>query len=75
MFLRSNTRKKDGKDHRYFSIVENHRIACGKTVQRTLRPRNTLDSKLNRREFLQRGAAVTIAYDQLARLLAQPQAA
>ena len=25
MFLRSNNRKKDGKDHRYFSIVENHR--------------------------------------------------
>ena len=23
-FLRSNNRKKDGKDHRYFSIVENH---------------------------------------------------
>src|SRR6201981_2064717 len=36
MFLRSNTRKKDGKDHRYFSIVENHRIASGKTVQRTV---------------------------------------
>ena len=25
MFLRSIHRKKDGKDHRYFSIVENHR--------------------------------------------------
>ena len=25
MFLHSNNRKKDGKDHRYFSIVENHR--------------------------------------------------
>jgi len=36
MFLRSNNRKKDGKDHRYFSIVENHRIASGKTVQRTV---------------------------------------
>jgi hypothetical protein len=36
MFLRSNNRKKDGKDHRYFSIVENHRIASHKTVQRTV---------------------------------------
>jgi hypothetical protein len=36
MFLRSIHRKKDGKEHRYFSIVENHRIASHKTVQRTV---------------------------------------
>ena len=36
MFLRSTNRKKDGKDHRYFSIVENQRIAGDKTVQRTV---------------------------------------
>ena len=36
MFLRSTNRKKDGKDHRYFSIVENHRLAGGKSVQRTV---------------------------------------
>jgi transposase len=36
MFLRSNNRKKDGKDHRYFSIVENHRLDSDKTVQRTV---------------------------------------
>ena len=36
MFLRSNHRKKDGKDHRYSSIVENHRLASNKTVQRTV---------------------------------------
>jgi hypothetical protein len=36
MFLRSNNRKKDGKDHRYFSIVENHRLASNKTAQRTV---------------------------------------
>ena len=36
MFLRNNNRKKDGKDHRYYSIVENHRIAADKTVQRTV---------------------------------------
>lgn len=35
MFLRSTNRKKDGKDHRYFSIVENRRTSDGKTAQRT----------------------------------------
>jgi hypothetical protein len=34
MFLRSTNRKKDGKDHRYFSVVENRRVSSGKTVQR-----------------------------------------
>ena len=33
MFLRSTNRRKDGKDHRYFSIVENRRVPGGKTVQ------------------------------------------
>ena len=36
MFLRSTNRKKDGKDHRYFSVVENRRVSAGKTVQRTV---------------------------------------
>ena len=36
MFLRSTTRKKDGKDHRDFSVVENRRVSSGKTVQRTV---------------------------------------
>ncbi len=34
MFLRSTLRKKDGKEHEYFSIVENKRVAAGKIVQR-----------------------------------------
>jgi transposase len=34
MFLRSNRRFKDGKEHRYWSIVENKRCAGGKVVQR-----------------------------------------
>jgi hypothetical protein len=34
MFLRSTSRKKDGKEHRYFSIVENKRVADGRVVQR-----------------------------------------
>ncbi len=36
MFLRSTNRRKDGKDHRYFSVVENHRLPGGKTLQRTV---------------------------------------
>ena len=36
MFLRRTNRKKDGKDHRYFSVVENRRLSSGKTVQRTV---------------------------------------
>ena len=36
MFLRSTNRRKDGKDHRYFSIVENRRLPGGKTAQRTV---------------------------------------
>lgn len=34
MFLRSTTRKKNGKEHKYFSIVENKRVASGRVVQR-----------------------------------------
>jgi len=36
MFLRSNSRIKDGKPHRYFSIVENRRLPGDKLVQRTV---------------------------------------
>src|ERR1039457_4564790 len=34
MFLRATTRKKDGKLHRYFSVVENKRVHGGQVVQR-----------------------------------------
>jgi transposase len=33
MFLRHKIRKKDGKRHRYFSVVENTRVAGGRVVQ------------------------------------------
>ena len=36
MFLRSYKRKKNGKWHEYFSVVENRRVANSKTVQRTV---------------------------------------
>src|SRR5260370_42574236 len=36
MFLRSTNRNKDGKEHRYFSIVENGRLSTGKMAQRTI---------------------------------------
>jgi hypothetical protein len=34
MFLRAKTRRKDGKEHRYWSIVENRRASQGRVVQR-----------------------------------------
>src|SRR5271166_4355073 len=34
MFLRAKTRIKDGKEHRYWSVVENRRVSGGKTIQR-----------------------------------------
>lgn len=34
MFLRSNRRKKDGKTHDYWSVVENRRCSDGRVVQR-----------------------------------------
>ena len=34
MFLRSTSRHKDGKDHRYFSVVEKRRVSDGRVVQR-----------------------------------------
>ena len=34
MFLRHKIRRKDGKEHRYWSIVENRRVGGGRTVQR-----------------------------------------
>ncbi|MET0193535.1 MAG: IS1634 family transposase, partial [Hyphomicrobiaceae bacterium] len=34
MFLRATIRKKDGKEHRYWSVVENRRLRGGRIVQR-----------------------------------------
>lgn len=34
MFLRATIRKKNGKSHRYFSVVENKRVGGGRVVQR-----------------------------------------
>jgi transposase len=34
MFLRYTTRKKNGKEHRYYSLVENRRVARGRVIQR-----------------------------------------
>lgn len=36
MFLRQTVRHKDGKAHRYFSVVENRRLASGQVAQRTV---------------------------------------
>ena len=34
MFVRCKTRHKDGKEHRYWSVVENVRVRGGRVVQR-----------------------------------------
>ena len=34
MFLRAKIRRKDGKEHRTFSIVETRRVGGGRVVQR-----------------------------------------
>ena len=34
MFLRCKVRRKDGKQHRYWSVVENTRVGGGRVVQR-----------------------------------------
>ena len=34
MFLRYTTRKKNGKEHRYYSLVENRRATSGRVIQR-----------------------------------------
>jgi len=36
MFLRCNRRKKDGKVHEYWSVIENRRVGDGRVVQRQL---------------------------------------
>jgi len=36
MFLRSYQRKKSGKLHRYYSVVENRRVANGRVTQKTV---------------------------------------
>ncbi len=33
-FYSATTRKKDGKEHRYWSIVENRRLSDGRVIQR-----------------------------------------
>jgi Transposase DDE domain len=36
MFLRCTSRKKDGKEHRYWNVVENRRVTGGRVVQRQI---------------------------------------
>jgi len=44
MFLRATVRKKDGKEHTYFSVVENKRVAGGRVVQRHVLYLGEIDS-------------------------------
>ena len=34
MFLRGNKRTKDGKEHRYFTVVESRRLSSGRVAQK-----------------------------------------
>jgi len=36
MFLCATKRKKDGKEHRYWSVVESRRVHGGQVIQKTL---------------------------------------
>ena len=36
MYLRCRNRRKNGKDHRYWSVVESYRVRGGGTLQRQL---------------------------------------
>ncbi len=36
MFLRSNKRSKDGKEHRYYTVVESRRLSSGRVAQRQI---------------------------------------
>jgi hypothetical protein len=36
MYLRSNKRRKDGKEHRYYTVVESRRLNSGKVAQRAV---------------------------------------
>jgi four helix bundle protein len=45
MFLRNTLRRKDGKSHRYFSVVENRRLPASRTLQRTVLYLGEIDDK------------------------------
>ena len=48
MFLRSTNRKKDGKDHRYFSVVENRRVCLAarrRSAPFSIWARSTINSR------------------------------
>jgi hypothetical protein len=48
MFLRASTRKKDGKEHRYYSVVENKRVGGGRVLQRHVLYLGEIDSSQER---------------------------
>jgi hypothetical protein len=62
MHLKCNRRKKDGKEHCYWSIVENRRVSGGKTVQRQVLYLGELNS--SQRESWRKTIAVFDGADQ-----------
>src|SRR5512134_3223863 len=64
MFLRATTRKKDGKEHRYYSVVENKRVSGARVVQRHVLYLGEINSSQERAwrrsiEVLDEGARAT----------------
>jgi hypothetical protein len=52
MFLRCSTRKKDGKEHHYWSLVENRRLAEGRVVQRHVLNLGEINDEQSRDQLL-----------------------
>ena len=57
MFLRCSKRLKDGKEHHYWSIVENKRVAGGKIVQQGTQEEFLSSQNPKVKEFLERDFA------------------
>jgi hypothetical protein len=55
LFLRRHQRHKNGKDHTYWSLVENQRSPSGKVIQRQALYLGELDQAVQRQLFLPTG--------------------
>jgi len=51
MFLRSNKRIKDGKEHRYYSVVESRRLGSGRVAQRQVLYLGEINDSVNGSQF------------------------
>ena len=68
MFLRHKLRRKDGKEHRYWSIVENRRVSGGRMGQRHVLYLGEINSLPLRRRYRCRTSAERLANHSVLRL-------